>query len=328
MPRIFDMQSTDYDDITDHTGFDAQRLQLERVDQHFAALDSRQKIRARCSIWWRDTASLHGSATGAIGHYAATDAKFGEAVLRHASRELACRRCKNAVGPLDGTTWRSYRFITERGDAQPFFLEPDNPDEWPLHFEASGFAAIAHYVSEMNPDMANRQPELGSLREKFARLGVTIGPVDVANPVDEMAGIYRVICESFKSAFMYSSLDIDSFCSIYEPMLKRVDPRLMLVAKHDGEVVGFVLAPPDYLQQAYQQTMDAIVLKTVAVLPGGDYSGLGRVLIVDLLENAIDMGFSSAISALMHTENRSQKISANCAGPMRGYTLFARELRT
>jgi len=176
--------------------------------------------------------------------------------------------------------------------------------------------------------MANRQPELGSLREKFARLGVTIGPVDVANPVDEMAGIYRVICESFKSAFMYSSLDIDSFCSIYEPMLKQVDPRLMLVAKHDDEVVGFVLAPPDYLQRVYQQTMDAIVLKTVAVLPGGEYSGLGRVLIVDLLENAIDMGFSSAISALMHTENRSQKISANCAGPMRGYTLFARELRT
>ena len=72
--------------------------------------------------------------------------------------------------------------------------------------------------------------------------------------------------------------------------------------------------------------MDAIVLKTVAVLPRGEYSGLGRVLIVDLLENAIDMGFSSAISALMHTENRSQKISANCAGPMRAYALFAKDL--
>jgi predicted N-acetyltransferase YhbS len=109
-------------------------------------------------------------------------------------------------------------------------------------------------------------------------------------------------------------------------MLNQVDPRLMLVAKHDDEVVGFILAPPDFLQLNYQHRMDAIVLKTVAVLPRREYSGLGRVLIVDLLKNAIDMDFTTAISALMHTENRSQKISSDCAGPMRAYALYAKEL--
>lgn len=326
MQNIFDMQTSDYEDITDHTGFEAQRLQVEQADQHFAALDSEQRIRARCSIWWRDTANVNGSQTGAIGHYAATDAEFGEAVLEHACRELKNRRCDLAVGPLDGNTWRRYRFITERGAAKPFFLEPDNPDEWPEHFNQSGFSPLAHYVSEINPDMANRQPDLGSLRHKFDELGVQIDPVDVANPLDDMAGIYKVVCESFKDAFMYTPLDIESYCSMYEPMLQQVDPRLMLVAKHDGEVVGFILAPPDYLQQQYQETIDAIVLKTVAVMPRKEYSGLGRVLIVDLLKNAIDMGFTTAISALMHTRNRSQKISSDCAGPMRAYALFAREL--
>jgi len=109
-------------------------------------------------------------------------------------------------------------------------------------------------------------------------------------------------------------------------MLTQVDPRLMLVAKHDDEVVGFILAPPDFLQLSYQQAMDAIVIKTVAVLPRKEYRGLGRVLIVELLKNAIDMGFTTAISALMHTENRSQKISSDCAGPMRAYEVFAKEL--
>ena len=121
MQNIFDMQSSDYEDIADHTGFEAQRLQVEQVDQHFAALDSEQRIRARCSIWWRDTANVNGSKTGAIGHYAATDAECGEAVLQHACRELKNRRCDMAVGPLDGNTWRRYRFITERGAAKPFF---------------------------------------------------------------------------------------------------------------------------------------------------------------------------------------------------------------
>ena len=326
MHSVFDMQTPDYAGVTDQTGFDAQCLQIDRVDQHFAALDKEQRVRARCSIWWRDTANVNESKTGAIGHYAATDSQYGAAVLQHATRELRNRRCKIALGPLDGNTWRRYRFITERGDAKAFFLEPDNPDEWPLHFENSGFAPLAHYVSEINPDMANRQPQLGSLREKFARLGVQVEPLNVQNPVDDMAGIYRVVCESFRDAFLYTPLDVDSYCDMYQPMLGRVDPGLMLVAKHDDEVVGFILAPPDYLQQSYQQTMDAIVLKTVAVLPRREYRGLGRVLIVDLLKNAIDMGFSTAISALMHTENRSQKISSDCAGPMRAYTLFAREL--
>jgi L-amino acid N-acyltransferase YncA len=284
------------------------------------------RFRIWALIWWRDTARLDGATTGAIGHYAATDAGYGAAVLQHACGELKNRCCDIAVGPLDGNTWRSYRFVTERGNARPFFLEPDNPDEWPQHFGSIGFSALAHYVSEINPDMANRQPELGTLRERFSDLAVQIKPVDVDNPVDDMAGIYQVVCESFKNAFMYTPLDIDCFCSMYEPLLQQVDPRLMLVAKHDGEVVGFMLAPPDFLQLEYQHKMDAIVLKTIAVLPRKEYSGLGRVLIVDLLKNALDMGFTTAISALMHTKNRSQQISSDCAGPMRAYTLFAKEL--
>ena len=40
----------------------------------------------------------------------------------------------------------------------------------------------------------------------------------------------------------------------------------------------------------------------------------------------ISKSFTTAISALMHVDNRSQKISADCAGPMRTYELFARDL--
>ena len=69
------------------------------------------------------------------------------------------------------------------------------------------------------------------------------------------------------------------------------------------------------------------MIKTIAILPRSELSGLGRVLIVDLLKNALEMGFTTAISALMHTDNRSQKISSDCAGPMRRYSLFARELK-
>ena len=177
------------------------------------------------------------------------------------------------------------------------------------------------------PAMASRQPEIGNLREKMAAQNISIMSLDVVNPDNDLDGIYEVVCQSFRDAFMYTPLDRDNYRKMYAPLLREVDPRLLLVARQEGEVVGFVFSPPDLLQKSYQDQVDAIVIKTIAILPRKELSGLGRVLIVDLLKNALDMGFTTAISALMHTDNRSQKISSNCAGPMRRYSLFARELR-
>jgi L-amino acid N-acyltransferase YncA len=327
MYDIFDMQSGDYDVVRDKTAFAADKITSERADQHFAVMDSEQLL-ARCSVWWRDTAKVDGASTGAIGHYAATDEKAGRAVLDYACRELKNRGCDLAVGPLDGNTWRRYRLITERGDAKPFFLEPDNPDDWPDHFRTSGFCTLANYVSEINPQMAVRQPELGTLRQKFAKLGVTIEPVSETDSAGDMDGIYDVICESFRDAFLYTKLDQESFRQMYAPLLQQVDPRLLLLARHAGRVVGFVFAPPDYLQQAYHGRIDTIVIKTIAILPHQRYRGLGRLLIVDMLKNAVDMRYTTAVSALMQTDNRSQAISSACAGPMRRYELFARSLQS
>ena len=324
MHDVVDMQAGDYEAIIDRTGFDPGTLAGDRADQHFAVLDSRQQVRARCSIWWRDTGSLGGTRTGAVGHYAATDEPHGRVLLDHACRALRHRGCAVAVGPMDGNTWRRYRFVTDRGSTRPFFLEPANPDDYPVHFRRNGFSPIANYVSEINHSIATRQPELGSLREKLASRGVRIAPIDPRNADADLDGIYDVANESFADAFLFTPLERRDFHRMYAPLLREVDPRLMLVARAGGKVVGFVFAPPDLLQLRYQEEIEAIVIKTVAIRPHGEWSGLGRVLIVDVLGNAIRMGYTKAISALMHIDNKSQKISRACARPMRRYELFAR----
>jgi L-amino acid N-acyltransferase YncA len=326
MYDIFDMQQNDYAGIEDLTGFDPSMIASDKADQHFAALDQGGRIRARCSIWWRDTAIVDDSHTGAIGHYSADNVRSAQALLGHACQELKTRQCGYAIGPMDGNTWRNYRLITERGRAKPFFLEPDNPDEWPAHFEESGFSTYLNYVSEINSDFPGRQPELGNLRNKFADLGVAIEPLDLNCPAKDLADLYRVICEAFSNSPLYTPLTFDDFVTMYAPFLSTVDPRLMLIARHEGSVVGFVFAPPDYLESGDPEGIDTIVIKTIAILPQKKFSGLGRLLIVDMLQNAEAMGYHQAVSALMHTENRSQKISSDCAGPMRCYELFGRKL--
>lgn len=326
MTGIYELQDCDYEVVSDKTGFDPELLTVEYADRHLVAMGPGLDVRARCSVWWRDTASLDGKPIGTIGHYAAKDKASGRSVILRALAELRSKGCEIAVGPMNGNTWRSYRFIVDRGTAKPFFLEPDNDDSWPDHFTECGFEPLSRYVSEINFDIASRQPEVGSLRRKLDRLGVRITPLNTDHADDEIDGIYDVACESFGNSFLYTPLDTGSYRSIYEPLLHRVDPRLILVAKHDDRVVGFIFSPPDYLQAATGRKMDTIVIKTIAILPRPRYSGLGRLLIVDLLRNALELGYTAAISALMHLDNRSQKISSGCAGPMRGYALFGRSL--
>ena len=326
MYDIFDMQQSDYDSVDDTTGFDSAKIAFDYADQHFAALDQDGRICARCSIWWSDTALIDNAPSGAIGHYAADGAASARVLLEHACRELSLRRCVYAIGPMDGNTWRNYRFVTERGTAKPFFMEPDNPDEWPQHFTNTGFSTYLNYVSELNPDFPNRQPELGNLREKFADLQVSIEPLDLNGSAKDLQSLYQVVCEGFAGSPLYTPVGYDNFVQMYAPLISTVDPRLMLIARHEGRIVGFVFSPPDYLQSNRPTEIDTVVIKTIAVLPGKQYSGLGRVLIVDMLKNAEAMGYRQAISALMYTENRSQKISADCATHMRSYELFARKL--
>jgi len=326
MRDIFDMRASDYNSVADTTGFDPSRIVRERADEHYAVVDGGNNVLARCSIWWQDAPVTPEGRVGAIGHYSALDSDAADELLDFACRQLKHRRCALALGPLDGNTWRRYRFITDRGNARPFFLEPDNPDEWPAQFTRAGFRSYTRYVSELNDNFLIRQPDIGSLPQKFNGMGVSIEPLDLNGPASDLAGIHAVACAGFAGSPLFTPIDFDEFAALYAPLLTSVDPKLMLVARHEGRIVGFVFAPPDYLQSPEPSAIDTIVIKTVAVLRDACYRGLGRVLIVEMLRNAESLGYRQAISALMYCENRSQQISSDCARPMREYRLFAREL--
>jgi len=326
MYDIFDMRADDYGGVDDPTGFDPARLSRDRVDAHYSVVDGDSRIMARCSLWWEDTPVTEQGRTGAIGHYAAENRQAARMLLDFVSRQLARRQCNVALGPIDGNTWRRYRFITDRGSAKPFFLEPDNPDDWPAHFVDAGFGQYARYVSELNDNFPVRQPDIGDLPERFERLGVSIEPLDLAGPASDLADLHAIACVAFAGSPLFTPIDFDEFAAMYAPLMTSIDPQLMLVARHEGRLVGFVLAPPDYLQDRDPSAIDTIVIKTVAILPDARYRGLGRLLIVEMLRNAQSLGYRQAISALMHCQNRSQVISRDCARPMREYSLFAREL--
>lgn len=305
---------------------DAELLARHAPDVHWAALDDRGRTAARCSLWWSATPALSQQRVGLVGHYGARDASAAVTLLEHACRELGAHGCTMAIGPMDGSTWRRYRLLTERGSEPAFFLEPDNPDEWPAQFAAAGFAAVATYSSALADDLAAEDPRLAATAKRLEDAGVRIRPLDLAQAEDELRGIHRLSLASFRANYLYTPIGEAEFLDLYRPILPFVRPELVLLAEWGGALAGFLFAVPDMLQAQRGEALDTVILKSMAVLPERTGVGLGGFLIARAHAAARALGFRRAIHALMHDANRSRIISGRYARVVRRYTLFGRVL--
>ena len=301
-------------------------------DAHCVLESDAGEIAARCSLWWRNTPPHPGHCLGVIGHYTARDARAAHALLQHAARQLAARGCTLAVGPMDGNTWRHYRLLSERSidehdDEPPFFLEPDNPDEWPQHFSGGGFAPLAHYLSAINDDLSLEDPCAARITQRLEAANVRIRSLDMSRLEAEMALIYAVAAIGFRHNLLYTPIEQAEFLELYRPLLPYVCSELVLIAEQRGQPVGFSFTLPDWLQEKRGQRCDTVIMKTLAVLPGRNYAGLGSILAARTQRVARDLGYGRIIHALMHEGNNARNLSARYnARPFRRYTLYSRLL--
>lgn len=303
-------------------------LARQRPDASWVLAGAGSAIVARCSLWWSAAPSHREHRVGLIGHYAAHDPNAGAQILHLACHELAAQGCTLAVGPMDGSTHERYRFVTWRGAHPAFFLEPDNPDDWPAHFTDAGFTALSHYYSEVADNLGGNDPRIPVAARRLAARGVRIRPLDRADLVGDLRRIYAVVSASFQDGVLFSPTGLDDFMVRYQPIVPFLRPDLVLLAEREGEVIGFVFAVPDLLQEQRGAAIDTVIIKTAAVHPRDAQGlGLGSVLVARCLERAHALGYRRAIGALMHERNPSRKISAHYSPRvMRRYTLFARPL--
>jgi GNAT superfamily N-acetyltransferase len=286
----------------------------------------RGSLVARCSCWWRDTPPHDGVRTGIIGHYAAADQEAGAAVLSRACELLASAGCRTAVGPMDGTTWRTYRFTVHRGDEPPFFMEPFNPPDWPEQWSSAGFSTLASYTSAVNHDLGADDTRSSDASARVAAAGIGIREFDPARPDAELRQIFGLSTSAFSRNLLYSPIAEEEFLEQNRALLPFVRPELVLLAEREGRLVGFAVALPDVLQSRRAAAVDTIIIKTVGVDPIVSGMGLGGVLVALVQRRARQLGFRRAIHALMHETNASRRISARYAHTFRRYALLSKQL--
>ncbi len=296
-------------------------IALHGPDTHLAYAVSGGACEARCSLWWTDCPTHDDQDLGLIGHYAAADAESADALLSEACARLRQAGCTYAVGPMDGATWYTYRFVTGRGERAPFFLEPVHPRSYPTHFADASFSSVAEYVSVDVPDLTTKSA--GS----SPPVDVELRTLDPTRIDAELARLYDLVTASFADNFLYTPIPREAFVKLYRGLLSVVDPSLVRLAETpEGRLVGIAFLVPDQTQAERGKPVETVIFKTLAVHPEVAGQGLGSWLTAEAHERAAQQGYSQGIHAFIHETNRSRRISRHYGDVIRRYTLFGRSL--
>lgn len=259
---------------------------------------------------WRDAPSWEGRRTAALGDFFCNDAEAGSRLLAEATARLSTEGFGGVVGPMNGDTWATHRLIVESDGRAPFMMEPANAEHYPIAFVRAGWSQIGRYASSEGP-----LPETSTLAEPSP--GIRLTPFDLDRAEDELAELHRVSLAAFTRGFLYRPLSLEAFAAMYRPVLTRMDPELVVMARDDdGALQGFLFAIPDLADPSPDR---AVILKTYASLR----PGLGSSLVRRFYAHATARGYRRVIHALMHDNNLSARHSARLGAKVfRRYALW------
>lgn len=298
---------------------------IEQADARVILTNSQSEIIGHAALWWKESPAMEGHQLGAIGGFAATDPHAAKKLLDLACTTLLHRGCTIAVGPMNGNTWRRYRFVVESNNHPPFLLEPTQPAEYPLWWQAAEFTELVRYSSSLMKLPAPRSAP-DQVCERLAQSGVRIRTINPDLLETELKAIFSVSLRSFAANFLYTPLEEQAFIESYLKVRDHIDPRFIRIAEKDGIPCGFVFGIPD-LNALRSGKKPALIVKTLAVDPQSRCAGLGSLLVDEIQQAATDAGYTQAIHALQHERNTSLKITKRNAGEkFRQYALFQKTL--
>ncbi len=283
---------------------------------------------ARCSSMLAD--GLHGAdgPTGLIGHFEARDEAAALALLGDARGALFARGARRVLGPMNGSTWKRYRFALppEPGDGvfdPPVFAgEPTNPETYPAWFVAAGAMEVARYESRIDETPGTPAADAAALASRVREAGIQVRAMEAEAFDAELALLYELSLDSFAGNLYYTPIAFEEFREQYAALRQVLDPELVLVAEgRTGTPIAFQFAYLDPIGAAAGRPR--AIVKTVATAPAARGMGLAGHMLDLLRERAAARGATAVIHALMHVANFSMRMSSRHATRVfRRYALY------
>ena len=311
---------------------ESQKIVIERPSEIVIFTDENNNIGGSLHLW-HNRPDYNGRKTSYIGNVNIHEKyrKNEEQLFNKVFEELKKEGIEIIIGPLNGTTWNTYRYVTEKGSRRQFLLEPWNEDYSVSLFEKLGFKPLAGYISTVMEGMdSDGRRNLNKKIEKLKKFDyykdIKVESAENKDLLTVLNKVYDLTVEAFKNNFLYSKLEKEIFLKMYLSYEDKIIKKFFKMLYLGDELIGYVFGIPDYAELGYKGKIDTIILKTIAVSPIYNGKGMGYILINSLVEEAEKEGYENVIYALMHQSNVSKNIGLLLGNMLRKYTLFIKEL--
>ena len=311
---------------------ESQKIMIERPSEIVIFTDENNNIGGSLHLW-HNRPDYNGRKTSYIGNVNIHEKyrKNEEQLFNKIFEELKKEGIETIIGPLNGTTWNTYRYVTEKGNGRPFLMEPWNEDYSVSLFEKLGFKPLAGYISTVMEGMdSDGRRNLNKKIEKLKKFDyykdIRVESAENKDLLTVLNKVYDLTVEAFKNNFLYSKLEREIFLRMYLSYEDKIIKKFFKMLYLKDELIGYVFGIPDYTELGYKGKIDTIILKTIAVSPEYNGKGMGYILINSLVEEAEKEGYENVIYALMHESNVSKNIGLLLGNILRKYTLFIKEL--
>ena len=311
---------------------ESRKIMIERPSEIVIFTDENNNIGGSLYLW-HNRPDYNGRKTSYIGNVNIYEKyrKDEEQLFNKVFEELKKEGIETIIGPLNGTTWNTYRYVTEKGNGRLFLLEPWNEDYSVSLFEKLDFKHLAGYISTVMEGMnSDGRKNLNKKIEKLKKFDyyedIRVESAENKDLLTVLNKVYDLTVEAFKNNFLYSELEREIFLKMYLSYEDKIVKKFFKMLYLRDELIGYVFGIPNYTELGYKGKIDTIILKTIAVSPEYNGKGMGYILINSLIEEAEKEGYENVIYALMHESNVSKNIGLLLGNVLRKYTLFIKEL--
>lgn len=304
--------------------------ELKRVPNNISESDFVQALyvpnKARLVLYHHPSMFYQGEKYISLGFFECVDdITIAESLFIAAREEAKLLGINWIVGPMNGNTWSTYRFMVSQ--VQPLFVAEYLHHHYYLKlWETCGFSPIAEYYSSIDTQMNLVDEENDdAMEKKFKEEGIQIRSINLDQFEKEIGLIHEFCSTYFASNFLFTPIAPDAFLAKYIPIKHLIDDSFVKIAEDEnGKIIALFFAIPDI----YNSKMPTLVVKTIVRNPARKYAGIIHLLGNLIVKEARKKGYLQMIHAFMHATNTSNKVSKKFSGEVfRSYVLLGNKIK-
>jgi GNAT superfamily N-acetyltransferase len=197
--------------------------------------------------WLKDA----GQDAGIFGYFECVDRQdVASALFQAAEAWLKERGCQRAVGPWNPSSNYDGGILVGGFEHPQVFFTSWNPEYYGGLLEGAGYAKAKDLLGwHLDIEKAERgvQERFGHLVKSMGeRSGLEVQPIDLKNFDATMRRCWHVYTECWKSNWGYCPVSVEEWMYLGKEMRPLMVPGGGVQVMSKGEIIGFVLAMPDY----------------------------------------------------------------------------------